>query len=119
MDEHRSDFSIDDNDGTVTFNKGDANQAVNWDLLGNSGTSTMMMNEWGSPYRVDIREYPDRIEMIYKQTSNITLTIHPSPPPAERVFKIVFSCVDGKWNKSEPIFGEINRAQAEHYIFND
>ena len=73
------------------------------DNLLNTGT-TAMLNTWSTPERVAVNEYQDKIEMIYKQTSMLTLTIYPSPPPAQRVFKIVFSCVDGKWNKSEQKF---------------
>ena len=47
----------------------------------------------------------------------ITLTIYPSPPPEERIFKIVFSVVDGKWNKSERVYGKIVEAQKEEYTF--
>jgi hypothetical protein len=49
----------------------------------------------------------------------MTLTIYPSPPPEERVFKIVYSCVDGKWNKSEKIYGKIIPSQKEYYEFED
>jgi len=83
----------------------------------NSGTTSM--GAWSVPTRVDVIEKTDSIEFIYKQTSMVTLTVHPSPPPAERVFKIVFSCVDGKWHKSEPIYGQIISAQAESYEFEE
>lgn len=84
----------------------------------NTGT-TATLNTWSQPSRVDVREYPDKIEMIYKQTSMITYTTWPGQPPQERVFKIVFSCVDGKWHKSEPIFGTITPARDEDYDFED
>lgn len=60
-------------------------------------SGTTMANLWSSPERVAVNEYSDSIEMIYKETSMVTLTILPYRPPQERVFKIVFSCVDGKW----------------------
>jgi hypothetical protein len=82
-------------------------------------TTTVTLNTWGTPERIQVKEYPDRIEMIYKETSMLTYTIHPSPPPEERVFKIIFSCKDGKWNKSEPIYGEIIPAQEEYYEFEE
>lgn len=70
------------------------------------GTGTAYINTWSTPTRLEVRELNDSIEMIYEETSLATLTIHPSPPPQKRYFKIVFSCVDGKWNKSERIYGK-------------
>lgn len=61
---------------------------------------------WSHPTRLEVRELSDSIEMIYEETSLMTFTIYPSPPPEKRHFKIVFSCVDGKWNKSERIYGK-------------
>jgi len=82
-----------------------------------TGTSTF--NTWNHPERIEVREVGETIEMIYKQTSSIYFTgIIPSCPN-ERLFKIVYSCVDGKWNKSEPIFGKIIPAQGEYYEFED
>ncbi len=84
-----------------------------------SGGTSTLINQWSIPERVDVVELSDRIEMIYKETSLITYTSFPAPPPQVRVFKIVFSCVDGKWNKSERIYGEIIPASSEHYSFED
>lgn len=80
-----------------------------------SGTATF--NTWSVPTRIAVNEFSDRIEMIYKETSMMTLTAYPSPPPEERVFKVVFSCVDGKWDKSERIYGDIIPATTEGYQF--
>lgn len=71
---------------------------------GTGGTTAGFM--WSAPTRLQVNERIDSIEMIYEETSLATLTIHPSPPPQKRYFKIVFSCVDGKWNKSEKIYGK-------------
>jgi len=87
-------------------------------LLGGSGT-THILNTWSNPERVEVNEVGETIEMIYKQTSMLTYTVYPSPPPEVRVFKIVYSCVDGKWNKSEPIFGKIIPPQNECFEFED
>jgi hypothetical protein len=85
-----------------------------------TGTATTSnFNQWSHPERIEVNEYPDHIEMIYKQTSMITLTSFHAPPPQERVFMIIFSCIDGKWNKSEPIYGKIVPAQNEYYEFNE
>lgn len=75
------------------------------DLLLKTSTGTSCLNQWSFPQRLEVNEFPDSIEMIYEETSIITLTVHPSPHPQKRYFKIVFSCVDGKWNKSERIYG--------------
>jgi len=84
-----------------------------------SGTTSTSLtyNMWGMPERVEVNEYQDHIEMIFKETSNITYTVWPPRPSDERCYKIIFSCVDGKWNKSEPIYGKIISAQPETYEF--
>jgi len=78
---------------------------------------------WSHPERIGEREYSDRIEFIYKQIKDphITYTVYWPVPHEERVFKIIFSCVDGKWNKSEPIYGKIIPAQSipERYEFDE
>lgn len=82
------------------------------------GSTTIWPNpDWSNPERVDIIENSDSIEFVYKETSMISYTSFPAPPPQVRVFKIVFSCVDGKWNKSERIYGEIIPAEDERYVF--
>jgi hypothetical protein len=90
-------------------------------LNGNlSGTTSITTNSlWGYSERVDVVETPSSIEMIYKETSMITYSIWPAPPPQQRVFKIVYSCKDGKWSKSEPIYGKIISAQDEYYEFEE
>lgn len=73
-------------------------------VSGTSSTTAGYM--WSHPTRLEVRELSDSIEMIYEEASLMNLTIYPSPPPEKRYFKIVFSCVDGKWNKSERIYGK-------------
>lgn len=72
---------------------------------------------WGVPFLIETREVGESVEMIYKQFSNMSVSIYPPPPAQERVFKIVYSCKDGKWHKSEPIFGRILPATKEQYDF--
>lgn len=86
-------------------------------LLSSSG-NTSNLNTWSNPERMEVNEVGETIEMVYKQTPMITYTAYPSLPEV-RVFKIVYSCVDGKWNKSEPIFGKIIPPQDEYYEFED
>lgn len=82
----------------------------------NTGTSTSAFNQWNEPTFIKAIEVGETIEFIYKQTSMISYTIS-SPSPEERIFKIVFSCKNGKWNKSEPIYGTIIPATGEDYDF--
>ncbi len=82
-----------------------------------TSTSTAGINTWSFPIRMDIIENNDSIEMIYKETSTMQLAIYPPISPQERIFKIIFSCVDGKWNKSERIYGEIIPSSEESYRF--
>jgi hypothetical protein len=69
---------------------------------------------WTNPTRLQVNERIDSIEMIYEETSLATLSINPSPSPQKRYFKIVFSCVDGKFNKSERIYGK--KIEREEYF---
>lgn len=61
---------------------------------------------------LDIIEYEDRIEILYKEIPNIW-------PSVIKVYKIIYSCKDGKWNKSDKIYGTLVPAVDEHYEFND
>jgi len=80
-------------------------------------TGTATIKQFSTPIRIDVVENNNCIEFIYKETSNITSSVYPSRPPEERVFKIIFSCKDGNWHKSERLYGEIVSEQAESYIF--
>jgi hypothetical protein len=83
-----------------------------------SGTSTF--TEWSCPQRVDVRDTGHSIEMIYLQDRINRLWGGTIPQiPERRVFKIVYSCVNGQWHKSEPIFGEIIPAIKEQYVFHN
>lgn len=82
-----------------------------------SGTTCIWM--WQYPTFIEAREVGETIEFIYKETSMFQISIYPPRPPAQRVFKIVYSCKDGKWNKSEPIYGTIIPEQSESYNFDE
>ena len=85
------------------------------------GTATSTLSAVNMPYlqQLEVKEVGETIEMIYKETlnTNYTSTIYLTPNFQERIFKIVYSCVDGKWNKSERIYGKIVPAQEEYYDF--
>jgi hypothetical protein len=86
-----------------------------------TGTSANF-NMWSDPVRIDVIEKSDCIEFIYKEYANI-ITSHPTIcyttilGEQSRVFKIVFSCAGGTWNKSERIYGRIVAAKEETYEF--
>jgi hypothetical protein len=77
-------------------------------------TGPANLNQWSESTRLQVNELPDGIEMIYEETSTTTLSVYPPRPPHKRYFKIVFSCIDGKWNKSERIYGE--KIEREEYF---
>jgi hypothetical protein len=81
-----------------------------------SGTSTF--TEWSAPSMIDVRDTGNSIEMIYLQDRINRVWGGALPQaPERRVFKIVYSCVNGEWNKSEPIYGTIIPSQGEYYEF--
>lgn len=81
-----------------------------------SGT-TANLNPWGYFKFVKFIEYPDRIEVFYKQ--HRIINTWPVPPDTERVYKIIFSCKGGVWHKSDPIYGKVIPPQEETYEFED
>ena len=86
---------------------------------GTSTSTSANINTWSTPELLETRECQESIEMVYKQTSNISYGIHSfmNSHDTERIYKIVYSCVEGKWHKSEPIFGKIVPAQDAYYDF--
>ena len=73
-----------------------------------------VFNSWNAPERVSVTEFLDRIEMVFIETSAIS---NFTKAPERRVFKVIYSCVDGKWNKSSRIYGTIQEAVGEKYTF--
>ena len=57
----------------------------------------------GNMLRTDV--YEDSIEIIYDSLSMYT------------VYKVIYSCVDGKWNVSDPIPGKVIPAQEVRFEF--
>ncbi len=80
-------------------------------------SGTTQLNLWNQPVLIKSEEVGDTVEFTYKETYMISYSIHPSFLPEQRVFKIVFSCKDGKWHKSEPIYGTIIPTTDEDYDF--
>lgn len=73
-------------------------------------------NNWSEPKLVETIIKSESVELIYTQYTTIFIDWQGSE---HRCFKIIFSCIDGKWNKSKPIYGEIIPANRETYKFND
>jgi len=71
-----------------------------------STSTTTFINQLGEATLVETNVLEDSIEMIYEETSNIISSVYPILTPEKIHFKIVFSCVDGKWNRSERIYGK-------------
>jgi hypothetical protein len=77
----------------------------------------------GTSYPVRLRifkeayEVGDTIEMIYIEKTTVLRTTDGESYNDEIPVKFIFSCVDGKWNKSEPIYGKIIPARGEHFKF--
>jgi hypothetical protein len=91
---------------------------LNFASINYKNTGTAQLNHWSESTRLQVNELPDSIEMIYEETSTTTLAVYPPRPPEKRYFKIIFSCVDGKWNKSERIYGE-KIEREEYFEFKD
>lgn len=79
-------------------------------LVVNTGTSFYGLQT--NAELINTEEFADRLEFTYKEHSMLS---HIQP----KVYKIVFSCKDGQWHKSEKIYGRIIPAQDEHYEFDE
>ena len=74
------------------------------------------LNQWVTMGLISAEEVGDTIEMVWKErlmywssTSNLSNN--------SRIYKIIYSCKDGKWNKSDRIYGKIIPAKDETYEF--
>jgi hypothetical protein len=85
-----------------------------------TGTTTGTFNTL-NPVRLRIfkeaYEVGETIEMIYIEKTSVYRTTHGELYNDEIPVKFIFSCIDGKWNKSEPIYGKIIPAQEERFEF--
>lgn len=81
------------------------------------GTSINTNGNFWFPELIETRVYSDSIEQIFKETSQTVLAVYPPRPSEQRVYKIIYSCKDGKWHVSEKIYGSIVPTQHEYYDF--
>ncbi len=79
-------------------------------------TSWQISDNWSEPELVQTIVKNQSVELIYTQHTTIFIDWQ---GPSYRCFKIIFSCIDGKWNQSKPIYGEIIPATKQTYEFND
>lgn len=80
------------------------------------GTSAMAWTTRDVPKIVHTEVWHDQIEVFYRQTSIVSSGGDPLP---DRVYKIVYSCKDGKFHASDPIEGAVAPAQGERYLFKE
>lgn len=85
-------------------------------FTGTLSTTDFNFNEWSFPVLIKTEVYEDRIELIYKQEPNFTYTVGYSIPDP-KIFKIIYSCKNGKWHVSEKIEGKYILAIDETYEF--
>jgi len=79
--------------------------------------TSALIGQWNFPTLIKTEKVGESVEYFYRQwsiASTYPWTVLPS-----RVYKIVFSCKDGKWHKSEPIYGKIVPATDEDYEFDE
>lgn len=110
-------FSISSDTGFTSTLSGE-NKTL-WNNLyvttGFSATSGYVeVNQYGEPRLMDTIVKDDCIELVYTETKLWSMSFGDVD---KRVFKIVYSCKEGKWNKSEKIYGEIIPASEEKYEF--
>lgn len=86
-------------------------------LGANTTTTFQVVPQYQKEKLISFEEFEDRIEVIYTEKSNYIYTTYPPIYPERRVYKIIYSVVDGKWNKSDKIYGKIIPAQEESYEF--
>lgn len=86
-------------------------------IIGSGSSGTATMDTWNPPVLVQTSEVGESIELTYRESSNMAYTTFPPQYPPDRVFKIIYSCVAGKWNKSERIYGKIIPEQSEYFEF--
>lgn len=83
-------------------------------LLNNSSNTSITNVNYNLPRLIDVIYGADYIELVYFQNPTYWTS---SPNIIKQVYKIKYSCVDGKWNKSQPIYGKYIPASDESYEF--
>ena len=89
---------------------------INFGTSVTTTTTTYGFSTRATPVLVKTLVLPDRIELVYTQASLLANNWGPLP---DDCYKVVYSCVDGKWNESAPIYGNIIPATEQDYEFPD
>lgn len=85
---------------------------------GASDTSSITSwDGWGNPYIIDTILGNKSIELVYRRDAQFTHTVFPVSTPNPKIFKIIYSCKNGKWHKSEKIKGYYVSKKEESYEF--
>ncbi len=83
----------------------------------------VIMNTWSNPELIRTEEIGETLEFIYTENNIVVNAVYYLgeyvPKINKRVFKIIYSCVDGKWNKSERVYGRVQPALEEQYYFGE
>lgn len=83
-------------------------------LLNNSSNTSITDGNLMTHRLIDIIYGADYIELVYFQNPTYWTS---SSNIIKQVYKIKYSCVDGKWNQSQPIYGKYIPASDESYEF--
>ena len=70
------------------------------------------MQDWLKPksFLVNVIEGEESVELIFTENPMLSSS-------EKRVYKIIYSIEEGKWKRSEPIYGKIIPATEESYEF--
>ena len=85
-----------------------------------TSVGTVHIEEYEEPIQIKTIVHKDNIEIWYTQDKVFinSNSIFPNSP-VQRLYKIIYSCIDGKWNESSPIFGQIIPPQDIQFIFTE
>lgn len=86
-------------------------------IFSSTSASYSYMEQYGKPKLISVSDYGEAVEVTYIETATTYVSYGYDNTPPRRVFKIIYSCVDGKFHKSDRIYGEIIPATEETYEF--
>jgi hypothetical protein len=85
---------------------------------GQTGTSITNTSYFSSNHTLEkITTYDDRVEMVFRETSNVTYTNGISL--GDKVYKIIVTSKNNKLIYSDKIYGQIVPASGEYFTFED
>jgi len=113
--ERKGEFDIPDSDQAETGKEYSLSNDGDLVEITTGAVSSSDINQWDNPDLIETIVVGDTIELVYSQIRLIQCW--PETTPNKRVFKVIYSCKDGKWHKSDPIYGEIVPASEESYEF--